>query len=76
MATKKSAKKSGKKSVSKSQKKSLGNPSALIFRIDWIKDPGPDALGRFLNPEALRRLNALKRDFGAKAKEIINTGRR
>ena len=61
MATKKAAKKSSAK-LSK----------ALVFKIDWVKDPMPQ-LRRLLDASALRQIEAAKKDFGNRVNEILKS---
>jgi hypothetical protein len=56
-------------------KKAAPKPSILKFKIDWVKDPMPD-LRKVLDRAAIQKLDALKKDFGAKVNAIIKSGQR
>ena len=45
---------------------------ALVFRKEWIFDPGPDILG--LNRAAVAKVNALKTKFTANVNAVIKQG--
>lgn len=47
----------------------------LRFNPEWIKDPPPPFF-KNLDRDVLRELNAAKRDFGARVKEILAKGQR
>ena len=46
--------------------------AALVFRKEWIFDPGPDVLG--LNRAALAKVNQLKTAFTKNVNEVIKQG--
>ena len=46
--------------------------SALVFRKEWIFDPGPDILG--LNRAGLAKVNQLKTAFTKNVNEVIKQG--
>ena len=64
MATKKAAKKS-----------SATINKRLVFKIDWVKDPGPE-LRKVLDVSAIKQLEAAKKDFGNRVNEILKSGQR
>ncbi len=45
---------------------------ALVFRKEWIFDPGPDILG--LNRASLAKVNQLKTAFTKNINEVIKQG--
>jgi len=45
---------------------------ALVFRKEWIFDPGPDILG--LNRSALAKVNQLKTKFTQNVNAVIKQG--
>ena len=45
---------------------------ALVFKKEWIFDPGPDILG--LNRVALAKVNQLKTEFTKNVNEVIKQG--
>jgi hypothetical protein len=45
---------------------------ALVFRKEWIFDPGPDILG--LNRVSLAKVNQLKTAFTKNINEVIKQG--
>ena len=45
---------------------------ALVFRKEWIFDPGPDVLG--LNRAAVAKVNQLKTTFTKNVNEVIKQG--
>ena len=47
---------------------------ALVFRKEWIFDPGPDALG--LNRAAVTKVNQLKTAFTKNVNSVIAKGQR
>ena len=46
--------------------------AALVFRKEWIFDPGPEALG--LNRAAVTKVNQLKTAFAKNVNAIIAKG--
>ncbi len=75
MATKKKATK--KKAAKKSAKKKAGKKASgsalsqlLKFKIDWIKDPVP-IFRQFLDRDALKQLDAAKREFANRVDQIL-----
>lgn len=61
MATKKPAKSSAKAI------------SPLLFKVEWIFDPGPEIFR--INRVAQQQLNKMKADFAKRANEVINKAR-
>lgn len=55
--------------------KSTKASQILKFKIDWIKDPMPD-LRKVLDRNAIRQLDALKKEFGTRVNTIIKSGQR
>ena len=62
MATKKKA----------AKKKAGGLSAALVFRKEWIFDPGPDILG--LNRAGFAKVNQLKARFTQNVNAVIKQG--
>ena len=48
------------------------NPK-LVFKKDWVIDPGPE-LRKVLSPAALKQLDLAKKEFGARVNEILKKG--
>jgi hypothetical protein len=42
----------------------------LIFRKEWISDPGPE-LKKQLSPAVLKQLEQVKKEFGARVTQIL-----
>ena len=74
-AKKKSAKKSAKRKATRQGGTSLSNQlnQILRFRKEWITDPAPE-LRKQLSSDALRALDAAKRDFTDRVNQILNRG--
>ncbi|MEO8434709.1 MAG: hypothetical protein ABI596_07425 [Pyrinomonadaceae bacterium] len=74
-AKKKSAKKSAKKRATRQGGLSLSNRlnQILRFRKEWFTDPAPE-LRKQLSSDALRALDAAKRDFTDRVNTILNRG--
>jgi hypothetical protein len=54
------------------KKKATRLNRALVFRKEWIFDPGPDILG--LNRAALAKVNQLKTKFTQNVNAVIKQG--
>jgi hypothetical protein len=74
-AKKKSAKKGAKKKATRQGGLSLSNRlnQILKFRKEWFTDPVPD-LRKQLSSDALKALDAAKRDFTDRVNQILNRG--
>ena len=74
-AKKKSAKKGGKKKATRQGGASLSNRlnQILRFRKEWFTDPAPE-LRKQLSSDALRALDAAKRDFTDRVNQILSRG--
>jgi hypothetical protein len=53
-------------------KKAAARPSILVFKKEWIYDPGPEWLN--VNRAALAQINKLKVQFAKEVNEAIKAG--
>ena len=53
-------------------KKAAARPSILVFKKEWIFDPGPEWLA--VNRTALAQINKLKVQFTKEVNEAIKAG--
>ena len=74
-AKKKSAKKGAKRKATRQAGTKLSNRlnEILRFRKEWFTDPAPE-LRRQLSSDALKALDAAKRDFTDRVNSILNRG--